>query len=210
MKGLKYIYISFLAFAIVITFLQFASIISHYLPNYTFLGQNPQTLGFYNFWVDALGTIASFSMVFITAVALSQNEHQLKELKRQWTEEHQPYLSCQLINSENHFKLRITNSSQVVAKNVSVRVENHLKAIHLENTSIFRFEDLQNFLSNQLFIIPPNESIYFDIYITTYKDIENLPQGSIEVRLKCDEKDFRVYNLYPCQHAFMSFDKDNT
>ncbi len=122
-------------------------------------------------------------MIFITAVSVNLNEKQLKELKRQWDEEHSPYLSCQLIVSGNYFKLRVHNSASVVADNVSIGIENYLR-----DTDIYRFDKLKDFLSSHSLVIPPNESIYFDILITAYKEIENLPQGHIEVSMKSSKR----------------------
>lgn len=201
---LKYFYISFLIIAIFFSFVTTARVLYHYVPNMTMLGERAETLGFYSFWADILGSTASFTMIFITAVSVNLNEKQLKELKRQWDEEHSPYLSCQLIVSGNYFKLRVHNSASVVADNVSIGIENYLR-----DTDIYRFDKLKDFLSSHSLVIPPNESIYFDILITAYKDIENLPQGHIEVSMKSSKKDFGKFQLYPSNYAFISFEKEN-
>lgn len=172
------------------------------IPAFTpIVGDNTIWLSFLG---SLIGALASFAMIFFTAKTLEQNKLQLNELKRQWDEDHSPYLSCQLIVSGNYFKLRVLNSASVVADNVSINIQNCL-----EGTNIFRFGKLQDFLSSHSFVIPPNESIYFDILITAYKDIENLPSGYIEVSIKCSRKDFGNFKLYPSNYAFISFEKEN-
>lgn len=172
------------------------------IPAFTpIVGDNTVWLSFFG---SLIGALASFVMIFFTAKTLEQNKQQLEELKRQWDEEHLPYLSCQLIPSNSWFKLRVLNSANVVAKSVSINIENCL-----ENEDIYRFGILKEFLSNQSFIIPPLESIYFDILITAYKDIDNLPKGFIRVSLKSGDKDFGIFKLYPSNHAYMSFEKAN-
>lgn len=151
-----------------------------------------------SFWATYLSAIASFVMVFITWRTLKQNRQQLDELKRQWNEEHTPYLSCQLIADNSYFKLRVFNSSNVVATDVAISINNCLK-----DKDVFRFSELKAFLTNQLFVIPPNESLYFDILITSYRDEENLPAGYIEVKLNTPTIDFGTFNLYPRNFAFV-------
>lgn len=172
------------------------------IPAFTpIVGDNTVWLSFFG---SLIGALASFVMIFFTAKTLEHNKLQLEELKRQWGEEHSPYLSCQLIPSNSWFKLRILNSANVVAKDVAINIENCL-----ENGDIYRLGILKEFLSNQSFVIPPLESIYFDILITAYKDIEHLPKGFIRVSLKSEDKDFGIFQLYPSNHAYMSFEKAN-
>lgn len=172
------------------------------IPAFTpIVGDNTEWLSFFG---SLIGSLASFVMIFFTAKTLEQNKQQLEELRRQWDEEHSPYLSCQLIPNGSYFRLRILNSANVVAKDVSIDIENCL-----DNEDIYLFDNLQEFLSNQSFVIPPSESIYFDIFITPYKDIENLPKGFIKVSLTSDNKDFGIFQLYPSNHAYMSFEKAN-
>lgn len=154
--------------------------------------------GWATFWATYISAIASFVMVFITWRTLKQNKQQLDELKRQWNAEHTPYLSCQLIADNSYFKLRVFNSSNVAATNVAISINNCLK-----DKDVFRFSELKTFLTNQLFVIPPNESLYFDIFITAYRDEENLPAGYIEVKLNTPTIDFGTFNLYPRNFAFV-------
>lgn len=194
----KYWWYLVIGFIIVPIILNIILLIPAFTP---IVGDNTVWLSFFG---SLIGALASFVMIFFTAKTLEQNKQQLNELRRQWNEEHLPYLSCQLIASGNYFKIRILNSANVVAKDVSVAIENCL-----ENEEVYRLGNLQEFLKNQSFIIPPLESIYFDILITTYKDIENLPKGFIKVSLKSGNKDFGTFQLYPSNYAYMSFEKAN-
>lgn len=153
-----------------------------------------------SFWATYLAAIASFAMVVITYQTLKQNRQQLDELKRQWLAEHTPYLSCQLIAANGYFKLRIFNSSNVAATDVVISITNYLNEYKL-----FGFSELKEFLTNQFFVIPPKESLYFTIWITPYPEVENLPDGYIEVKLKTSTIDFGNYNLYPRNFAFVSY-----
>lgn len=153
------------------------------------------------FWATYIAAIASFAMVFMTWQTLKHNRQQLDELKRQWNEEHTPYLSCQLIKADGYFKLRIFNSTDVTATNVRISITNYTN-----EKEIFKFSELKEFLANQLFIIPPKESLCFKIWITPYPEVENLPSGYIEVKLNTPTIDFGSYNLYPQNFAFVTYD----
>lgn len=160
-------------------------------------------------WLSFIGTLigalASFVMIFFTAKTLEQNKEQLVELKRQWEEEHSPYLTTQLVVSDSHFMIRVINSASVVADKVKISIENFFA----DKKDVYNFDALQDFLKNQLFVIPPGESIYFNIWISAFKELEHLPQGFIRVQLSCSIKDFGNFDLYPSNYAFTSFEKEN-
>ncbi len=185
--------------------------IYHYFPNMCMLGDNPDSLGFYSFWADILCSIGSFTMIFITAKTIDLNERQLTELKRQWKEEHSPYLSCQLIAKSGHFLLRILNSGNTTADRVNIAIDSELREPKNSDKQYvpFRFTELKEFLETQEFVIPPHESLYFTICITPYKEVENLPSGYITVTLKDSLTDFGTFNLSPQNFAFASFEKEN-
>ena len=195
----KYWWCFLLALIVVPISLNFILLIPAFKP---VVGDNANWLSFLG---TLIGALASFAMIFFTAKTLEQNENQLNELKRQWEEEHSPYLSCQLIASDNHFKLRILNSASVVADRVSISISNNL-----EDHNILRFDKLADFLSHQTFVIPPKESIYFDIWISAYKEIDNLPKGYINVNIRSSTKDFGDFKLYPTNFAYTSYSLDNT
>ena len=179
-------------------------VIYHHFPNVYMLGDDTKNLGFYSFWADILCSIGSFSMVFITSKTIDLNERQLKELKRQWEEEHKPYLTCHLVTHDHIFRLCVTNSSNVVAKDIHISIENYLDKEPL------RFDKLKTFLEHQVFLIPPQESIYFNLLITVYPEEENLPKGHLSVSIKCGEIDCGDYLLYPSHHAYIIYDNNSS
>lgn len=164
------------------------------IPAFTPIVGNNQT------WLSFIGTLigalASFAMIFFTAKTLEQNREQLDELKRQWEEEHIPSLSSQLIPYDDHFMLQILNTSNVTAYDVSLKLSTTIQR------KILLFDDLCSFLENQFFTIPPRESIYFDIYITLYKDIKQLPDGYIEVTISLNSNEVESHKVYPKHFAF--------
>ena len=158
-----------------------------------------------NFFGSLIGALASFAMIFFTAKTLEQNKQQLDELKRQWEEEHKPSLSCQLTTHNSLFVVQVINTSKVSAFNVKINMESHIKR------DIPFFDKMQEYLKNNAFTIPPFESLYFDIYITPYKEIEQLPEGYISVSLSIDKNIVGVFNLYPQHFAFCTTKiKDST
>lgn len=194
----KYWWCCFLAFIIIPPTLNVILLIPAFIP---IVGDNTVWLPFLG---SLIGAIASFAMIFVTTKTLEQNKQQLEEMKRQWKEEHSPFLSCQLIQSSDYFKLRIINSSKVVADKVLINIENHTS-----EKNILYFDKLKDYLYNQSFVIPPNESIYFNIWITAFKDLDNLPKGYIKVSLKTEATDFGICCLYPSDFAFCSFENEN-
>ena len=160
------------------------------------LGEQEETLGFYSFWADILASIASFTMVFITSVSVNLNGKQLTELKRQWKEEHSPYLSCQLVPNNDHFSIRIINSGNVTAHDVKINIISNL------SKEPNRFKDLQEYLKSHSFVIPPNESVYLYLGITPFKEIEHLPSGDLVVSLSTNETQFEKCILEPQNYAF--------
>lgn len=208
----KYIFYSFFFVMIFFNIIILVRGIYHFFPNMCMLGENTDNLGFYSFWADILCSIGSFTMVFITAKTIDLNERQLVELKRQWKEEHSPYLSCQLIAKSDHFLLRILNSGNTTANKVNISIDSELREPKSFDKVLvpFRFKELKEFLETQEFVIPPHESLYFTIWITPYPEVENLPSGYISVSIKDTSKDFSVFQLYPRNFAFTSFEKENT
>lgn len=143
-------------------------------------------------------------MMVATFITVIQNRSQVKELKRQWDSEHKPYLTCLLVTYDNSFRLCVTNSANVVAKDVHISIQSCLDQEPL------RFERLKTFFERQSFLIPPNQSIYFALLISAYCDEDNLPKGYIEVSLSCEGQDFGTFQLYPSNHAYVIYDKERT
>lgn len=73
-----------------------------------------------SFWASFIGAMASFAMIWMTYLSLKQNQSQLDEIKRQWEEEHRPFLSCRVIVYKKAFFLQIFNPSNFDAHNVFI------------------------------------------------------------------------------------------
>lgn len=201
----KYILYSFIGIILFLNFIMLLRGVYRFIPDLYMFGDNVETLGFYSFWADILCSIGSFTMIFVTAKSVELNDRQLNELKRQWQEEHSPYLSAQLIAQTNYFNLRIFNSSKVTADNISIKIDSYI-----DKEKILQFDELQSFLGNHMFTIPPMESIYFPIWITPFRELENLPNGYIEISIKTKNIDFGPLQLYPSDYAFVSYgEKDS-
>lgn len=186
----KYWWCFIIALVLVPIALNFILLIPAFTP---IVGNNQTWLSFFG---ALIGALASFAMIFFTAKTLEQNREQLDELKRQWKEEHTPSLSCQLIPYDDHFMLQILNTSNVTAYDLSIRLSTTIQL------KIFLFDELCSFLENQIFTVPPRESIYFDIYINLYKDINQLPDGYIEVAISLKRNEVQSYRVYPKHFAF--------
>ena len=175
-----------------------------YFSNWSMMGQDKATADFILFWANILTSAVSLAMVIVTAKSVELNEGQLKELKRQWEEQNKPYLTCYLVTHNNHFRLCVSNSSNVVAKEVEISIEQHL------DKEALYFDKLKKFFNHQTFLIPPQESIYFNLLITAYPEEENLPKGYLLVSLKCGDIDFGEFKLYPSNHSHVVYDKDTS
>lgn len=76
-----------------------------------------------SFWATFLGAVASFGMIFFTAITLNQNNAQLAELKRQWEEDHRPHIVFDLICQSGMYLLRIRNIGKYDATNIKLEIE---------------------------------------------------------------------------------------
>lgn len=201
----KYWWCFLLALIVIPICLNFILLIPAFTP---VVGDNAKWLSFLGSFI---GSLASFAMIFFTAKTLEQNEDQLNELKRQWKEEHTPYLSCQLIAKSDKFLLRILNSSNTTAEKVILNIDSNLFSPKDANNAYipYHFNELKDFLATQEFVIPPHESLYFNIWIQPYAEVENLPSGYISISIKDALSDFGVYKLFPRNFAFASFEKEN-
>lgn len=175
-----------------------------YFSNWSMMGQDKANADFILFWANILTSAVSLAMVIVTAKSVELNEGQLKELKRQWEEQNKPYLTCHLITHNNHFRICVTNSSNIVAKEVVIGIEQHL------DEEPYNFDKLKNFFNNQAFLVPPQKSIYFNLLISAYPEEENIPKGYLLVSLKCSDIDFGEFKLYPSNHAHVIYDKDTS
>lgn len=201
----KYWWCFLIALIIIPVCLNFILLIPAFTP---VVGDNAAWLSFFGSFI---GAFASFVMIFFTAKTLEQNREQLDELKRQWKEEHTPFLSCQLIAKSGKFLLRILNSSNTTADRVNISIDSNLFDPKDSNKAYipYHFKELKDFLTTQEFVIPPYESLYFTIWIQPYAEVENLPSGYISVSIKDALTDFGLYKLFPRNFAFASFEKEN-
>ena len=186
----KYWWSFILALIVVPIALNFILLIPAFTP---IVGDNQTWLSFIG---TLIGALASFAMIFFTAKTLEQNREQLNELKRQWKEEHTPSLSCQLIPYSDHFMLQVFNTSNVTANDVSIKLSTTIQR------NIWLFDELCVFLDNQTFTIPPRESIYFDIMISLYKEIDQLPDGYLEVTISLKLHEVGTFKVFPKHFAF--------
>lgn len=94
---------------------------------FKYVGDSADWLGF---WAAYISAIASFAMVIITWMTLSQNKAQLNEMKRQWEEEHRPRLeiyfcqntiSKQLWNRNCEHRQKSSNRYRILFKQRAVR-----------------------------------------------------------------------------------------
>ncbi len=197
---------SFMVIGIFFSILIIIKTIPRFFPNwpFTIIGEDPKTVGFFSLWVEILAAVASFAMVFVTSISVNLNNKQLTELIRQWKEDHTPYLTCHLVTRNSLFRLCVTNSSNVVAKDVHISIENYLEEEPLH------FNKLKSFFDNQAFLIPPQEKIYFNLFISVFREEENLPKGHLMVSLKNGETDYGEFSLYPSNHAYVIYENDSS
>ena len=137
-----------------------------------------------------IGALASFIMIFFTALTLKQNKEQLEVLKKQWREEHTPIIVCELVpyDKTRELKLHVYNPTNVVADNVLITINNYLEEIEFSETeygSYFNSEyitDVINFVRTQKFILPPKGDLYFFLGIPVLNF--NTLNGYIEVTIE--------------------------
>lgn len=177
----------------------------HIFPDMSMLGENSESLGFYVFWADVLCSIASFTMILITAKSVDLNNKQLKELKRQWQEDHTPNLSCELscCNKTDYLRLRILNTSHVIADNIRINIFDFLDYSDNSEVDANHINDLKSFLNTQSFILPPQRSIYFNLYIPINEMITPI-NGFIEVHIESPAIASRQFKLYPSNFKYYS------
>ena len=179
--------------------------IFHIIPNIRMLGEDSNTLGFYSLWTNILSSIASFTMILITAKSVDLNNRQLKELKRQWQEEHTPHLSCELSygTETEYLRLHVLNTSSVIADNIQITIFDHLDYSNNPDVDANHINNLKQFLNTQSFLLSPQGSIYFNLYIPINDMVEPI-DGYIEVHLKYPTTTLSKYKLYPSNFKYYS------
>lgn len=211
----KYVFFSFIGVMLFFNFIILMKGIYHIIPNTRMLGEDSNTLGFYSFWADILSSIASFTMIFITAKTLEQNKQQLNEMKRQWYEEHRPYVACELSPSDKTccLRLHIINYSNVIADNIKINIINNLDysdSLNNDCTLLNKshHDAIFDYICGQSFTLAPQGNIYINLDIPG-GDLEPFPDlvtldGFLDVTIETPKSSVRNFKLYPSNFQFFS------
>lgn len=105
----------------------------------------------------AISSIVSLVMVVATFVTLCVNGKQLKEMKRQWKEEHRPNVQISIVVKNGYFLVRLCNVGNELATNVRLRFNEFFKE------TLFARQLRESFAKKEdiPFIIPAHDSKYF-------------------------------------------------
>lgn len=99
-------------------------------------------------WLSFIGTLigalASFAMIFFTAKTLEQNNQQLKEMKRQWEEDHRPHLYGRIVAYKHMYFYQIYNAGSKDAYNVSLKINSEF-ACQIPEDYKYIFDEMQQF-----------------------------------------------------------------
>jgi hypothetical protein len=132
------------------------------------------------FWPSYLSAIASFGMIALTILTLyynnktlSNNIEQLKELKRQWEEEHKPNLVVSYNMIDNVAYLRLVNTSKAEIRNLTISGDFYLdgqKNGYFDLTILNQFNiDIEpNGIRNIIIhpnIVPISNNCYFILHL---------------------------------------------
>jgi len=118
-------------------------------------------------WV-AVSAIATFVMVIATFLALRQNKKQLKELKRQWQEEHKARLEFSIDTKYCTFFLKMQNvgKSDAYIKKIEINEE------FLNEIPIDCRKKLLNYLCTNSLRIKPSKAKYYVLSEVQRDDLE--------------------------------------
>ena len=108
---------------------------------------------------SGIAAIVSFVMVIVTTISLCQNKKQLKEMKRQWDEEHRPVVVFKIKGiGYEMYNLVMENCGKTTAKNIRFRLSpNYLDLVKLPTLKAY----LEG-LSNNVYQLLPGERISFE------------------------------------------------
>ncbi len=95
------------------------------------------------FWT-ALTAIGTLAMAFVSYKTLCKNDNQVKEMKRQWEEDHRPYIDIVLIDSNANYT---TDSRSIFIENYGKGIANNVN-IHFDDSFIdgIPCDDLKDYL----------------------------------------------------------------
>lgn len=109
-------------------------------------------------WV-AVSAIVSMLMVVVTTVSLIQNRNQLKQLKKQWLEEHRGRIILSIVVKDNAFLLKVENVGNSIAEDLKLNFCDFVKSnMHARDVEA-RFCDVEK----KNLSIAPKTSKYFHI-----------------------------------------------
>lgn len=105
----------------------------------------------------AISAIVSLLMVIATFVSLMVNNRQLKEMKRQWKEEHRPVIQIYIVVISGYFLVCVRNVGNVMAVNVRL----HFNEFFKETLIAKQLRDA--FVENEelAYVIPAHDRKYF-------------------------------------------------
>lgn len=108
---------------------------------------------------SGIAAIVSFVMVIVTTISLCQNKKQLKEMKRQWDEEHRPVVVFKIKGiGYEMYNLVMENCGKTTAKNIRF----HLSPDYLNLVKLPTLKAYLEGLSNNVYQLLPGERISFE------------------------------------------------
>lgn len=108
---------------------------------------------------SGIAAIVSFVMVIVTTISLCQNKKQLKEMKRQWDEEHQPVIVFKIKGiGYEMYSLVMENCGKTTAKNIRF----HLSPDYLDLVKLPTLKAYLEGLSENVYQLLPGERVSFE------------------------------------------------
>ena len=112
-----------------------------------------------NLWT-ALTAIGTIAMAYTTYKALTKNDAQVAEMKRQWEEDHRPYIDVRLESTD---RLASAASRYIVIENYGKGVANDIQLSYedgfIENISIHELQKQLNTIHCKTYKVLPGRSI---------------------------------------------------
>ena len=122
-------------------------------------------------WI-AISAIATLIMAFATFLTLWQSRKQLEEMKRQWSEEHQPVIDAKYVKSPpKNYGIQLINNGKGEADNIKISFD--LSTI--ENVPMCVTERV-GFIESQSYNLLPNRQIIISLI-----DIKNNIVNGVDI-----------------------------
>lgn len=165
-----------------------------------------------SFWASYLAAIASFAMVFITWLTLKkskeqndailkQNEDQLKEMKRQWEEDHRPKIEAYLIKGStiaDKREIEFVNIGASPAEDFIFHLDSQfIDGAPIEEKAKEALRKLGNATPAFLF---PHETLSFSLYEKEYVPAGRFVEVYTIAHTSVDEPVFRSFEGYVSQY----------